>query len=189
MSHLQGFAGLLQFDGQRIFGRGGGSLRSARFARGSGRGDIVKHHEHPAAQRRGFFETLNGHIDALHPAIGAHLQAVEVNRLRLPQRFAYRPGQRLAQPGPGHGVKVDIDPAGCRLEVFAGASADVDDVAVTIDQHRGGGVVLLDYLVCQQFQASRGDRGVRQVASGGRGCGARLGKSTRTGGRGGVLRR
>jgi hypothetical protein len=81
------------------------------------------------------------------------LQAVEVDRGRVVERLADRAAEGVAQAVAGHRVEVDVDLAGGGFEVFAGAAADVEDVAVAIDQHGGRGEALLDQLVGEVLEA------------------------------------
>jgi hypothetical protein len=82
-----------------------------------------------------------------------HLQAVEVDRGRVVEGLADRAAEGVAQAVAGHRVDVDVDLAGGGFEVFAGAAADVEDVAVAIDQHGGRGEALLDQLVGEVLEA------------------------------------
>ena len=146
MGDLQRLAGLLQFLHQR-----GMRLRRdllARTATWQRRGNILEDDDHPAAQGFGLVEGLHHHIDDLRTAIGADLQAVEQDGLRrVFQRLADHAGEGLAQAFAGHGVDVDVGLAGGGLQIFAGAAADVEDVAFAIHQHGGRRPGLLDELV------------------------------------------
>ena len=88
----------------------------------------------------------------MRAAVAVQLHAVELNRLRLAQRFVDRSDQCFAQPRPCHRVQIDVYFAGSGFKVFADTSADVDDVTIAIDQHCGWGESLLDKLIGQQLE-------------------------------------
>ena len=115
----------------------------------------VKHDHHQTLQRPGFLEPLDGHIHELRPAVGADLEPVERHAFLLPERFLEGAGQFVAQTFAGHGKDIPVGLAGGRFEVFAGAAADVKDVALVVDQHGRRGVTLQDQLIRQRLETGR----------------------------------
>ena len=67
----------------------------------------------------------------------------------LPERFLEGAGQFVAQPFAGHGEDVPVGFAGGRFQIFAGPAADIEDVALVIDEHGGRGIMLQDQLIRQ----------------------------------------
>ena len=141
---------LLQFRQPRAAGVSLG--RPARRFGGHGRGHVGEHDHHQPLQRPGFLESLDGHIHALLAAVGPDLESVERHAFLLPERFLEGAGQFVAQPFAGHGKDVPVGLAGGRFQVFAGPAADVEDVALVIDEHGRRGVTLQDQLIRQGLE-------------------------------------
>ena len=150
MGDAQGLARQCQLRHQRVLRARCGSFARCPTARRPC--DILEHDQHASAQQLRCVEPLNDDIDRLAGGAAADLDVVQQNGLSLPQRFVNDAGQGLAQAVARHGVDVDVDPARSRLQVFSGAPADVDDVAVRAHQHGGRGVGLLDQLVNLVFE-------------------------------------
>ena len=90
---------------------------------------------HHAAQLLRLYNRLDLDIDVLGAAVGSDLEAADNDGRFLPQRLLEGADQFKAQPFPGHGEDIPVGLAGGRFEIFAGASADIDDVALVIGQH------------------------------------------------------
>ena len=76
-------------------------------------------------------------------AVGPDLESVQGDHaVLLPERLWKALGQLVAQPLAGHGEDVPVGLAGGRFQVLAGPPADVEDVALVVDEHRGRGVAL-----------------------------------------------
>ena len=73
----------------------------------------------------------------------------------LPERFLEGAGQFVAQTFAGHGEEVPVGLAGGRFQVLARATADVEDVALVIDEHRRRGITLQDQLIRQGLETER----------------------------------
>ena len=144
---------LLQFRQPRAVGVR--LRRPARRLGGHGRGHVGEHDHHQPLQRPGFIESLDGHIHALLAAVGPDLESVERHAALLPERLLEGAGQFVAQPFAGHGKEVPVGLAGGRFQVFAGPAADVEDVALVIDEHGRRGVTLQDQLIRQGLETER----------------------------------
>ena len=106
-------------------------------------------------QRPGFFEALEGHIYALLAAIGRDLETVKSDAFLLADHFLEGSQQFVAQAFAGHDEDVPVGLAGGRFEVFAGVAADVEDVALVIDENGWRGVALQDQLIREGLEAER----------------------------------
>ena len=157
-SGLQLLAGRLEFLLQ--LGQPGaadsGPFGSARRFRFGGRRHVRKDDHHHPPQRLRLFERLDGDIHGLRPAVGPHLHAPQGDRAFLPERLLECGGQLEAQPLAGHGEDVPVGLAGRRLQVLARPPADVEDVALVVDQHGRRGIVLQEQLIRQRLEVGRG---------------------------------
>ena len=145
---------LLQFREPRATDMRLGRPRRRRV--GHGFGHVGKHDQHRPLQRPRLVEPLDGDLDALRGAVVVSgLKAVERHALFMPERFLKGFGQFIAHPFPRHGKDIPVGFAGGRLQVFAGPSADIEDVALVIGEYGRRRVVLQDQLVGQRLEAAR----------------------------------
>ena len=89
------------------------------------------------------------------PPLVPTLRPLSGDGLLLPERLLEGAGQFVAQPFAGHGEDVPVGLAGGRFQVFAGPPADVEDVALVVDQHGRRGVALQEQLVRQRLEIGR----------------------------------
>ena len=120
-------------------------------------------------------EGLDGDIHYLLSAVGAHHYILERDGLFLAQRFLESGRQFVAQTFARHGKDVPVGFASRRFQIFSRASADVENVAFVVGQHRGRGIRLQEQLICQRLQVGRrfqrlgrraglgGDKGCREL--------------------------
>ena len=111
------------------------------------------------------------------PPLVPTFTSLERDRVFLPERFLEGAGQFVAQPLAGHGKDVPVGLAGRRLQVFARPPADVEDVALVVDQHGRRGVALQDQLIRQRLETDRRFRRLgasRPARRGGRKRGGKL---------------
>ncbi len=90
---------------------------------------------------------MHDQIDPLHAAFAFDGDVFDLHRTLFADRFAYHAGECFTQAVARHGVYVDVGLAHRWLQIFAGAAADIENVAFAIDQHGGRCPGLLYQLV------------------------------------------
>ena len=113
------------------------------------------------------------------PPLVPTLSPWSATALLLPERFLEGAGQFVAQTFAGHGKDVPVGLAGGRFQVFAGVAADVEDVALVIDEHGRRGVTLQDQLIRQGLETERRFRRRARLRPAGRGRAKGRGKLDR----------
>ena len=168
-AHLQKF--LLQFRHPRAAGIRFRGL-AGRLGH-HGRGHVGENNHDQTLQRPGILQPPDGHIHALRAAVRPNLESVQRHPFFFSQRFLEGVRQFITQPFPGHGKNIPVRFTGSWFEIFAGAAADVKNIARLIGNHGGRGVTLQHQLVRQRLET--GGRAGRRP---------RLGNHRRTGGKG-----
>ena len=112
-----------------------------------GRCHVGKDDHHHPPQRLRLFDRLDSDINGLRAAVGPDLEALDGDRLFLPERLLEGVSQIKTEPFTGHGENIPVGLAGRRLKIFAGPPADIEDIPLVVDQHGRRGKVLQEQLV------------------------------------------
>ena len=112
------------------------------------------HHGPPQGLRR--LDRLDGEVHGVLSAVGCDPEALDGDLAPLPDRLLKGARQFVAQPFAGHGEDVPVGLARRRLEVLAGSPADVEDVALVVDQHGGRREALQEHMVGQRLEVDDG---------------------------------
>ena len=121
-------------------------------------GDFRKNdHDHPP-QRLRFGEFLHRDIRIQRTGVAADFQTPQDERTFLLQRLVERAGQLVAQALACHGEDIPVRLAGGGFQVFSGAAADVEDVALLVGKHGWRAVAVQDQLLRQRLETLIGLR-------------------------------